>query len=130
MLLLEQARGDVVRTCRELAATGLVVGTSGNVSVRVGDLVAVSPSGVDYAELAADLVGVHRLDGTAVEAPLQPTSEMPLHLGVYAATSAAAVVHTHPVAATALSTLVDELPAIHYQVAMFGGPVAVAPYAT
>ncbi len=130
MLLLEQAREDVVRTCRELTASGLVVGTSGNVSVRVGDLVAVSPSGVDYAELAADLIGVHRLDGAAVEAPLRPTSEMPLHLGIYAATGAAAIVHTHPVAATALSALADELPAIHYQVAMFGGPVAVAPYAT
>jgi L-fuculose-phosphate aldolase len=130
MLLLEQAREDVVRTCRELAAAGLVVGTSGNVSVRVGDLVAASPSGVDYAELAADLIGVHRLDGTAVEAPLRPTSELPLHLGIYAATGVAAIVHTHPVAATALSTLADELPAIHYQVAMFGGPVAVAPYAT
>jgi L-fuculose-phosphate aldolase len=130
MLLLEQARDDVVRTCRELTASGLVVGTSGNVSVRVGDLVAVSPSGVDYAELTADLIGVHRLDGTAVEAPLRPTSEMPLHLGIYAATGAAAIVHTHPVAATALSALADELPAIHYQVAMFGGPLAVAPYAT
>jgi len=120
----------VVRTCRELVAAGLVVGTSGNVSVRAGDLVAVSPSGVDYAELTAGLVGVHRLDGTPVEAPLRPTSEMPLHLGVYAATGAAAIVHTHPVAATALSALADELPAIHYQVAMFGGPVPVAAYAT
>jgi L-fuculose-phosphate aldolase len=129
-MLLEQARDDVVRTCRELASAGLVVGTSGNVSVRAGDLVVVSPSGVDYGELTDDLVGVHRLDGTPVEAPLRPTSEMPLHLGVYAATGAAAIVHTHSVAATALSTLADELPAIHYQVAMFGGPVAVAPYAT
>jgi L-fuculose-phosphate aldolase len=129
-MLLEQARDDVVRTCRELAAAGLVVGTSGNVSVRAGDLVALSPSGVDYAELTADLVGVHRPDGTPVEAPLRPTSEMPLHLAVYAATGAAAIVHTHSVAATALSTLADELPAIHYQVAMFGGPVAVAHYAT
>ena len=120
----------MVRTCRELAAAGLVVGTSGNVSVRTVDLVAISPSGVDYAELTADLVGVHRLDGTPVEAPLRPTSEMPLHLAVYAATGAAAIVHTHSVAATALSTLADELPAIHYQVAMFGGPVAVAHYAT
>jgi L-fuculose-phosphate aldolase len=75
-------------------------------------------------------VGVHRLDGTPVEAVLRPTSEMPLHLGVYAATGAAAIVHTHSVAATALSTVADELPAIHYQVAMFGGPLAVAPYAT
>ena len=120
----------MVRTCREMAAAGLVVGTSGNVSIRAGDLLAVSPSGVDYTELVADLVGVYRLDGTPVQAPLRPTSEMPLHLGVYAATSAAAIVHTHSVAATALSTLAGELPAIHYQVAMFGGPVAVAAYAT
>ena len=129
-MLLEQARDDVVRTCRELAAAGLVVGTSGNVSVRAGDLIAVSPSGLDYADLTAGLVGVHRLDGTAVEAPLRPTSELPLHLAVYAATSTGAIVHTHPVAATAVSTLTDELPAIHYYVAMFGGPVPVAPYAT
>ena len=127
---LEQVRADVVRVCRELASSGLVVGTSGNVSVRAGDLVAVSPSGLDYAELTAELVGVHRLDGTPVDAPLRPTSEMPLHLGIYAATGAGAIVHTHSVAATALSTLADELPAIHYQVAMFGGPLAVAPYAT
>ena len=129
-MLLEQARDDVVRTCRELAAAGLVVGTSGNVSVRAGDLIAVSPSGLDYADLTAALVGVHRLDGTAVEAPLRPTSELPLHLAVYAATGAGAIVHTHPVAATAVSILADELPAIHYYVAMFGGPVPVAPYAT
>jgi L-fuculose-phosphate aldolase len=129
-MLLEQLRDDVVRVCRELAASGLVVGTSGNVSARAGDLVVVSPSGVDYAELTAGLIGVHRLDGTPVEAELQPTSEMPLHLGVYAATGATAIVHTHSVAATTLSTLADELPAIHYQVAMFGGPLAVAPYAT
>jgi L-fuculose-phosphate aldolase len=129
-MLLEHLRDDVVRVCRELASSGLVVGTSGNVSVRDGDLVVVSPSGVDYAELTAGLVGVHRLDGTPVEAVLRPTSELPLHLGVYAATCAAAIVHTHSVAATALSTVADELPAIHYQIAMFGGPLAVAPYAT
>ena len=126
-MLLEQLRDDVVLTCRELAASDLVVGTSGNVSARAGDLVAVSPSGVDYAELTADLVGVHRLDGTPVEAVLRPTSEMPLHLGVYAATGAAAVVHTHSVAATALSAVADELPAIHYQVAMYGATASGPP---
>jgi L-fuculose-phosphate aldolase len=132
-MLLRSLREDVVRVCRELVARGLVVGTSGNVSARADDLVVVSPSGVDYAELTADLVGVHRLDGSPVspgDAPLRPTSELPLHLGVYAATGATAIVHTHPVAATALSALVTEVPAIHYQVAMFGGPLAVAPYAS
>ena len=101
-MLLASLREDVVRVCGELVSSGLVVGTSGNVSARARDLVAVSPSGADYARLTADLVGVHRLDGSPVEAPLKPTSEMPLHLAVYAATGAAAIVHTHSAAATAL----------------------------
>jgi L-fuculose-phosphate aldolase len=77
---------------------------------------------------------VHRLDGTPVEAPLAPTSELPLHLAVYGAYAGAgpgaAIVHTHSVAATAVATLADELPPIHYYAAMFGGTVRVAPYAT
>ena len=124
-------RGDRDHLPEELSRAGLVVGTAGNVSVREGDLVAVTPSGVRYAGLTPELVGVHRLDGTAVEAPLAPTSELPLHLAIYAARpEVGAVVHTHSPAATALSTLVDEVPAVHYYVAMFGGPVLVAPYAT
>jgi L-fuculose-phosphate aldolase len=132
-MLLEREREEIVRACRKLSAAGLMVGTAGNVSVLAGDLVAVTPSGVDYAELAARDVGVHRLDGTPVEAPFAPTSELPLHLavyGAYAGTGTAAIVHTHSVAATAVATLGDELPPIHYYVAMFGGTVRVAPYAT
>jgi L-fuculose-phosphate aldolase len=135
-MLLPRARQAIAATCQELSRAGLVVGTAGNVSVREGDLVAVTPSGVLYAELTPELVGVHRLDGTeldgaAVEAPLAPTSELPLHLAIYRARpEAGAIVHTHSPAATALSTLVDEVPAVHYYVAMFGGPVPVAPYAT
>ena len=130
-MLLPDARHAIVTTCQELSRSGLVVGTAGNVSVREGDLVAVTPSGLRYAELTPELVGVHRLDGVPVEAPLGPTSELPLHLEVYAARpEAGAVVHTHSPAATALSALVDEVPAVHYYTELFGGPVLVAPYAT
>jgi L-fuculose-phosphate aldolase len=130
-MLLPEARHAIVTTCQELSRSGLVVGTAGNVSVREGDLVAVTPSGLRYAELTPELVGVHRLDGAPVEAPLGPTSELPLHLAIYAARpEVGAVVHTHSVAATALSTLVDEIPSVHYYMAMLGGPVLVAPYAT
>ena len=130
-MLLTAAREAIVTTCLELSRAGLVVGTAGNVSVREGDLVAVTPTRVRYATLTPGQVGVHRLDGTPVEAPLAPTSELPLHLAVYAARpEAGAVVHTHSPAATALSVLVDEVPAVHYYTAMFGGPVRVAPYAT
>jgi L-fuculose-phosphate aldolase len=131
-MLLAQARDQVARTCLKLSRSGLVVGTAGNVSVRVGDLVAISPSGVDYESLTPESVGVHRVDGEPVDAPLAPSSELPLHLQVHrrvAVGEGATVVHTHSPAATALSTVLTQVPASHYYTAMFGGPVRVARYA-
>ncbi|MBA3905886.1 MAG: class II aldolase/adducin family protein [Pseudonocardiales bacterium] len=128
-MLLGDERTAVVEVCQALRRDRLVVGTAGNVSVRAGGLVAISPSGVAYETLRPDEVGVHRLDGEPVDAPLRPSSELPLHLAIYRATAAAAIVHTHGVASTAVSTVLDELPASHYYTAMFGGPVRVSPYA-
>ncbi|MGW8635521.1 class II aldolase/adducin family protein [Streptomyces sp. NPDC055793] len=126
----ERAWTDLVAAARRTVADGLVVGTSGNVSVRVGDTVLVTPSGVPYDRLApGDVTGV-ALDGRQVLGTLVPTSELPLHLAVYRADDAArAVVHTHAVHATAVSLLVPELPPVHYMAAALGGPVRVAPYA-
>ncbi|GAA0422181.1 class II aldolase/adducin family protein [Streptomyces luteireticuli] len=122
-------RAEVLATARRTAAEGLVVGTSGNVSARLGEMILVTPSGVPYDRLGPeDLVAVDP-DGRPLGAGLAPTSELPLHLAVYRATGAAAIVHTHAVHATAVSTLVDELPAVHYMTAALGGPVRVAPYA-
>jgi L-fuculose-phosphate aldolase len=132
------ARSAVVDLCRGLVERGLVVGTAGNVSVRDGDRIAVSPSGVAYAELTPAMVGVHALDGTPVDAPLgpaplRPTSELALHVLVHTrpeARDGEVVLHTHAPASTALSTVVDEVPATHYYAAFFGGAIRVAPYAT
>ncbi len=128
-MLLAEVRQEIADACRTLQQRGLVVGTAGNISVRVDDLVAISPSGVDYPGLTADDVGVHRLDGSPVEAPLKPSSEFPLHLAVYAERDVAAIVHTHGVPSSALSTVVDAVPTSHYYSALFGGQVRVAPYA-
>ncbi|MFF9766762.1 class II aldolase/adducin family protein [Streptomyces sp. NPDC014636] len=133
----QNGRQDVARlwthlidTARRTVTEGLVVGTSGNVSARIGDLVLVTPSGVPYDRLTpADLTGVD-LGGRQVLGTLVPTSELPMHLAVYRSTDARAVVHTHAVHATAVSTLVPELPLVHYMAAALGGPVRVAPYAT
>jgi L-fuculose-phosphate aldolase len=129
-MMLERERAEVFKYAQSLRPDGLVVGTSGNLSIRVGSLVVATPSGLDYDALTPDLVCVCDLDGRLVEGPLEPTSEMPLHLSVYTTTAHRAVVHTHSTAATAVSLLVDELPSIHYLVALFGGAVRVAPYAT
>ncbi|MEU6380560.1 class II aldolase/adducin family protein [Streptomyces sp. NPDC046909] len=121
---------ELVATARRTVAEGLVVGTSGNVSVRVGDTVLVTPSGVPYDRLTPDDITGVDLDGRQVLGRLVPTSELPMHLAIYRATDAGAVVHTHAVHATAVSTLVPELPAIHYMSGALGGAVRVAPYAT
>ncbi|POX37178.1 fuculose phosphate aldolase [Streptomyces sp. Ru73] len=126
-----EAWAALVAAARRTVADGLVVGTSGNVSVRVGGLVLVTPSGVPYDRLGpADLVAVDPADGRQVAGRLRPTSELPMHLAVYRHTGATAVVHTHAVHATAVSTLVPELPPVHYMTAALGGTVRVAPYAT
>jgi len=126
---LRDEREAVVAYARRMAADGLAVGTSGNLSVRAGDLIAVTPTGVRYDDLVPGDVCVVDLDGRPVEPGPRPSSEVPMHTAVYRETHAGAVVHTHPLHATALSTLVDELPPIHYMVVLLGGPVRVAPYA-
>ncbi len=129
-MLLTEERQQIVEVCQALQRNHLVVGTAGNVSVCVNDLVAISPSGVGYGAMTADQVGVHRLDGAPVEAPLKPSSEFPLHLAVYRNTGASAIVHTHGVASTAISTIVDEIPPSHYYTGLFGGIVRVSRYAS
>ncbi|MEU1184801.1 class II aldolase/adducin family protein [Streptomyces sp. NPDC005820] len=125
-----QAWAALVATARRTVTDGLVVGTSGNVSVRVGETVLVTPSGVPYDRLAPDDITGVDLTGRQVLGTLVPTSELPMHLAVYGRTEARAIVHTHAVHATAVSTLVTELPTVHYMAGALGGPVRVAPYAT
>jgi L-fuculose-phosphate aldolase len=129
-MLLANERELIARFGRRLTSDRLVVGTSGNLSIRDGDLLAVTPSGHAYDTLTAELVCVNRLDGSQVEGELAPTSELPIHQLIYGHTDAVAVVHTHSTAATVVSTLVRELPTIHYILAVMGGPIRVAPYAT
>lgn len=129
-MLLADERTDIADTCRRMLRAGLVTGTSGNLSVRAGDLVAITPSGVPYEPLTAEDVTVVDLDGAVVEGARGPSSEVPTHLAIYRATDARAIVHTHSMYATTVGTVRDELPAVHYGINTLGGPVRVAPYAT
>lgn len=126
---LAEAWGELVATARRTVTDGLVVGTSGNVSRRIKDLVLVTPSGVPYDRLGPGDTTAVDLEGRQIIGTLRPTSELPMHLAVYRSTTAGAVVHTHAPYATAVSTLVPELPPVHYMTAALGGPVRVAPYA-
>lgn len=129
----DDLRAGVADACRRLADAGLLIGTAGNVSARSGDLVAVTATGVTLGGCTAADVTVVDLTGRVVEGALAPTSELALHLGVYAdgpAEQRGAVVHTHAPFATAVACVLDELPVLHYQQLALGGAIRVAPYAT
>jgi L-fuculose-phosphate aldolase len=130
-----QDRVTLAEAARDVASSGLVIGTSGNLGIRSGEHLLITPRGSRLAAIEpADCVCVALADGSVSSAhtrPSLPSSELPLHLAVYAAApDAKAIVHTHSHFATVLSTLVDEIPPIHYVTTEFGGPVRVAPYAT
>jgi L-fuculose-phosphate aldolase len=128
--VLARQREEIAEACRSLAAAGLVSGTSGNLSAREGDAIAVTPTGGVLAEMTPEDVTVVDLQGNVIDGGLAPTSEIGLHLGVYDRYGAGAVVHTHAPVATALSCVLDELPCVHYEMLLLGGTVRVAPYRT
>ncbi|GAA1514422.1 class II aldolase/adducin family protein [Nocardioides humi] len=125
-------REEVADAARRLAAAGLLIGTAGNVSARAGDRIAITATGVALGSCTAADVTVVAPDGTVLDGTLAPTSELSLHLGVYAdrPDQAAAVVHTHAPFATAVACVLDALPVLHYQQLALGGEIRVAPYAT
>jgi L-fuculose-phosphate aldolase len=129
-LLLADEREAVASAARHLAEEGLVIGTAGNISARNGDLVAVTPTGANLGKLTADMITVIDLTGKVVDGKLAPTSEVPLHTGIYAATNALAVTHAHAMASTAVACCCEELPALHYSCLSLGGAPRTAPYAT
>jgi len=127
----ERERAELVAAGRRLAERRLVVGTAGNLSVRMGDRVLVTPTGGDLGRLTAEMITVVDLASGAVRAgELEPTSELPLHLAVYRATGAGAVAHAHAPASIAVGCTLDELPPVHYNTVLLGGVVRVAGYAT
>jgi L-ribulose-5-phosphate 4-epimerase len=94
------------RTCRanlELASTGLVIGTFGNLSIvdRAAGVFAIKPSGVPYGELKPDKIVVVSIEtGQPVDGKWRPSSDTPTHLELYRAFDCGAIVHTHSEFAT------------------------------
>ena len=125
-------RQDIIDACLSMNASGLNQGTSGNISVRYGDTVLITPSGVPYETLMPEMIATMPLDGGgAWEGPCKPSSEWRFHLDILnERPDVHAIVHAHPNYCTALSMLQKDIPAAHYMIAAFGGnSVRCAPFA-
>jgi L-ribulose-5-phosphate 4-epimerase len=127
-----ELREQLVRFARQMIATGLVRGTSGNVSTREpgADKALITPSGVDYDTMKpADAVLVD-LSGQPVTQGMKPSVDTPVHVAIYRARpDVGAVIHTHSLYAAAFSTLGLEIPPLITESAGYvGGPVHVMEY--
>ncbi len=123
-------RRAIIDTCLRMNASGLNQGTSGNVSIRHGDGLLISPASRPYDTLEPEDVVHLAMDGTS-SGRWPPSSEWRFHRDILAARpDAGAVVHAHPTYCTTLAIMERGIPAIHYMIAVFGGAdIRCAPYA-
>ncbi len=126
----------VLEAAQQMANMGLVVGTSGNVSMRLGEhsgreLLAITPNARYYDTLDVDDIVVADFEGKNVEGELPISIERMLHIGIYKARRKVnAIIHTHPVFGSAISVSTREIPAfLDDQVTYIGGEIKVAQYA-
>lgn len=126
-------REAIVAAAREMNRLGINQGTSGNISLREGSAMLITPSGVPYEDMRPETIAFMPLDGEdgAFEGPLPPSSEWRFHRDILRARpDINAVVHTHALYATTLSILRRAIPAVHYMIAAFGtGTIPCTDYA-
>jgi L-fuculose-phosphate aldolase len=128
-------RQELIAAAREMNRSGLNQGTSGNLSVRSGNGMLITPSGLPYDQLETGDIPYVEDRGEAqphIDGGRKPSSEWRIHRDVYRARpDALAILHAHPVHSTALACLGKPLPAFHYMVAVAGGrDIRCAAYAT
>ena len=131
-----QKRREIIAACLWMNSSGLNQGTSGNISVRHGDTMLISPSGVPYEQLEPDDIVAMTLTGEygsyLASGANVPSSEWRFHLDIMRARpDVGAIVHTHSLYATVLGCCRKDIPAVHYMIAASGGPtIRCSRYAT
>jgi len=127
-------RADIIEKARWMNSSGLNQGTSGNISVRHGDRMLITPTSVPYESMKPAMIVSMPLEGEygSYEGPVPPSTEWRFHFDIMRdRPDVGAIVHTHSTYATILSIARKPIPACHYMVAAFGSiDVRVADYAT
>ena len=129
----QKHKRSVAETARKMAELGLVVGTAGNVSVKLDsedgrELMAVTPSGASYEGLTQDDIVVTDFEIEPVEGDLPPSSESLLHAGIYQRRpDVHAIVHTHAIYSSVLAVSGIDLPPVIDEVIVYvGGAIELA----
>lgn len=126
-------RTAIVRVCVRLWERGLIAGPDGNVSCRLGDgRVLVTPGGASKRDVHEDDLVIVTMDGAPAAGRQSPSSEIAMHLAIYAARpDVGAVVHAHPPTATGFAVAGETIPdRVLPEVICQMGAVAPVPYFT
>lgn len=127
-------RRKIIQLCLDMNASGLNQGTSGNISVRFGKRMLITPSGIPYDKMQVEDIANMPISGNKLswEGPYKPSSEWHFHRTILKnKPDLNAVIHTHSTFATVLSIARNSIPAVHYMIGAFGGnTVECANYAT
>ncbi len=103
-MTFEQEREAICQVGKLLYDRGYVAANDGNISVRVGDRLVITPSGVSKGRMTPEMLLVTDLDAKVLEGDRHPTSEGKMHLEVYRGRpDVRAVVHAHPPVSTAFA---------------------------
>src|SRR5882672_1870200 len=126
-----EKRQSIIDACRSMNALGINQGTSGNISLRHGDGMLITPTSTPYEAMQPEQIVFMNLDGS-FDADQRPSSEWRFHLDILKARAEVnAIVHAHPPYATILAIMGLEIPPVHYMIACAGGDtIRCAPYAT
>lgn len=126
------ARKEIIDTSLIILKSALVIGTWGNLSVRIPgeESVAITPTGVDYEKLLPENIPMVDMEGNLIDGNMKPSIELPLHLEIYKnRPDINAIVHTHSVHCTAMAIARKPIPAsCEDLVQIVGGNVRVSEY--
>jgi len=129
--MYEETKKELLNICLKMVENDLVIGSSGNASVRVDDHVVITPSSIHYTEMKVEDMVVIDLNGEVIEGTKNPSIEWQMHLELYNNRSiAGAVVHSHSIYASAMAVLNESLPPIIDEtVPKLGSHIKVSKYA-
>ena len=124
-------RQSIIDACLRMNASGINQGTSGNISLRHGDGMLITPTSTPYEAMKPEQIVYMHLDGNH-DPSGRPSSEWRFHRDILKARPEVnAIVHAHPPYSTMLAIMGMEIPPVHYMVAVAGGDtIRCAPYAT
>lgn len=103
---LKNDRKEVARYMRRLYKRGLTTASGGNISIKAGDYILITPSAIDKGTIKASQIGVMTMSGENITPDLKPSIESGMHLAIYNVRSdVKAIVHAHPTVATSFTAM-------------------------